>query len=445
MANSDKNDALNILNDLARDAKKLRVSAFSFDHSASNAVAVGVRNGTIETLEGESPSRVSIEVHLGKRAGYAHSDSLAYADLKMALQEAVAKARISSQDKNKALTDAEDIATEFPDLDLNDPYEPSTEELLARAQAVEGAARANPKIINGDAVAGYQHSTSTMVASNGFSAQEKNSQHYFYTTVIAGTKDAMERDSASTSAVWHTDLDTAEYVGKKAADSTIAKLNSEKMKTGTYPVVFDPEVSGSLVGAFIGAISGNAVFTKSTFLLNQMNKQVFPKGFDIIDDPLVLRGLRSGAFDADGVGRKKLVLVEDGILKTWITGVQSARKLKIKSTGHASGPGNVHMTPGSVSVKDLIADIKDGLYVTGFMGGGANPMTGEYSRGAAGFRIRNGIITAEAISEVTIGGNLSKMFASITRADNLNLEDFKRKSRILTPTLRVEGMTIGGA
>jgi PmbA protein len=181
-----------------------------------------------------------------------------------------------------------------------------------------------------------------------------------------------------------------------------------------------------------------------TFLRDKMGQRIFPAGVNIVDDPTIPRGLGSGVFDIEGVARRKLLLVEDGILKTWTTGVESARKLKTRSTGHASGNGNLSMTPGKLSPAELIADIREGLYVTEFMGGGGNILTGDYSRGASGFVIRDGKVTEQAVSEVTLGGTLGEIFANLAAANDFDPRDFLRKGKTLAPTIRVEGLTIGG-
>ena len=436
---------LNMLEDLAKVAKARGASGYVFEHRATDGNDVKVRLGEIEAIESANPEGISIRVHFGSRIGVASTDSVQYQNLVHSLDRAIAMAKVSSQDKNKALTDPDDIAKDFPDLETNDPRVVDTETLIKNAKAVEAAALSDSRIINSDGGgASTDRSVFTMVCSNGFSAQQISSSHSFYASVIAGTKDAMETDYAQSFAIWYDDLKNPEEIGKLAAERTASKLNSIKMQTGRFPVIFDPRISGSLVRIFSGCVAGNAAFKKTTFLHDKMEQRIFPKGVSIVDDPLILRGLGSESFDRDGVGRKKMLLVEDGVLQSWITNVESARKLKMRSTGHANGLGNAHMSAGILNPDELIADIKEGLYVTGFMGTKASAMTGEYSSGASGFLIKDGKVTPQAVSEVTIAGTLSEMFAQVVAANNLDLGEFRTKSSILAPTLRFDCMTIGG-
>jgi PmbA protein len=243
------------------------------------------------------------------------------------------------------------------------------------------------------------------------------------------------------------DLENPEKIGRNAGERAVARLNPRKVSTRKVPVIFDRRVAGTLVSHLAGAINGASVARKTTFLRDKMGAKLFADGIRIIDDPLRKRGLRSRPFDGEGVASKRLALIDDGVLQTWLLDCATARELKLATTGHASrgvssvpspSPTNLHMEAGAVSAEDLIADIKDGFYITDLIGVGVNMVTGDYSRGASGFWIENGKRTY-AVSEVTIAGHLLDMFRTLTPANDL---EFRYGTN--APTLRLEGLTVAG-
>lgn len=258
----------------------------------------------------------------------------------------------------------------------------------------------------------------------------------------------MERDYDYSSARYSADLRKPEDVGKRAGERAIARLNPRQVSSQKVPVVFDQDSASGLLGHFAGAISGASIARGVSFLKDKMGANIFTPGIDIIDDPHRIRGLRSKPFDGEGVGNAKQLLIENGVLKCWLLDTASARQLGLTSNGHAArgtgGPPspsttNLYMAPGKLSHDELIADIKQGIYVTELMGFGVNGVTGDYSRGAAGFWIENGKI-AYPVSGVTIAGNLKDMFRNLTPANDL---EFRHGTN--APTVRVEGMTLAGA
>jgi PmbA protein len=266
-------------------------------------------------------------------------------------------------------------------------------------------------------------------------------------TAISGEGTGMERDYDFTSAPHASDLASPESVGRKAGERTVARSNPRKVETCKVPVVYDPRVSASLVGHLVGAINGASIARKTSFLKDRMGEQLFAKNIRIIDDPLRVRGLRSQTFDAEGVKVKKIALIDEGVLTTWLLDCATARELGLVTTGHAHrgvssspSPGayNLHLEPGEMTPKELISDIKQGFYVTDLIGSGVNGVTGDYSRGASGFWIENGEITYP-VSEVTIAGHLLPMFKSLVPANDLEF-----RYGINAPTLRIEGLTLGG-
>jgi len=258
----------------------------------------------------------------------------------------------------------------------------------------------------------------------------------------------MQRDYDYSSAVHHADLEDAAAIGRTAGEKAVARLHPTRPSTRKVPVVFDPRVAASLLGHLSGAINGASVARGTTFLKDSLGKRIFPEGINVIDDPTRKRGLRSRPFDGEGVPTRRSAIIEDGVLTTWLLDTRSARQLGLRTTGHAGrgtggppspGASNLYMAPGTLSPAELMADIVEGLYVTELIGMGVNGVTGDYSRGAAGFMIRNGAL-AEPVAEITIAGTLPEIFAHLTPANDLR---FRRGTD--APTIRVEGLTLAGA
>jgi PmbA protein len=330
-----------------------------------------------------------------------------------------------------------------------DPAEPSAEDLLARAAAAEEAALAVPGVTNSEgAEAGWGRTEIALVGSNGFAGAFARTSHSVSATALAGTGTAMERDYDWSSAVHLADLEDPAAIGRRAGEQAVRRLNPTRPRTARLPVVFDPCVAVSLLGHLVGAINGAAVARGTSFLKDRLGQRVMAAGLTVRDDPLRRRGLRSRPFDGEGMPGAARAVVEDGVLTTWLLDWRSARQLGMASTGHASrgtggppgpAPSNLWLEPGPMTPAALMADIAEGLYVTELIGMGVNGVTGDYSRGAAGFMIRGGSL-AEPVSEVTIAGNLRDMFLNMAPADDLR---FRRG--IDSPTLRVEGLTMAGA
>ena len=266
-------------------------------------------------------------------------------------------------------------------------------------------------------------------------------------TAIAGSGTGMERDYDYSSVRHAADLESPEKIGRTAGERTVERLNPRKVITRKVPVVFDRRVAGSLVSHLASAVNGASVARKTSFLRDKMGQKLFADGIRIIDDPLRKRGLRSHPFDGEGVAGKKLALIDDGFLRSWILDCATARELGLTTTGHASrgvsstpspGASNLHLEAGKLSPEELIADITDGFYVTDLIGMGVNMVTGDYSRGASGFWIENGK-RSYPVSEVTIAGHLLDMFRTIVPADDLEF-----RHGINAPTLRLEGLTVAG-
>ena len=436
-------------------AERLVNAALKTGADAADAVAVRsmslsveVRDGAVEESERAEGDDLGLRVLIGHRQAVVSTNDLA-GDASVALAErAVAMARAAPEDKFAGLADGALLAHDFPDLDLLDPDLPSVAELEAMAKTAEqGALTVKGVAKSGGASASAGIGGMVLVTSHGFRGAYLGSRHGISMTAIAGEGTGMERDYDYSSSLHAADLDSPEKIGRTAGERAVERLNPRKVSTRKVPVVFDPRISGSLVSHLASAANGASVARKTSFLRDKMGAKLFDDGIRIVDDPLRKRGLRSHPFDGEGVVHRRLALVDDGVLHSWLLDCSTARELGLTTTGHASrgvssvpspSPSNLHMEPGRQSPEDLIADIDDGFYVTDLIGMGVNIVTGDYSRGASGFWIENGKRTYP-VSEVTIAGHLFDIFRTLTPANDL---EFRYSSN--APTLRLEGLTVAG-
>lgn len=411
------------------------------------SISVGRRMGKVEEIERAETNNIGLRVFVGKRSAIVSSGAIDPASFDRLAEQAVAMARVVPEDQFADIPEAPAPA-DAAVLDLDDPVEPSVDALMARAAAAEEAALAFPGITNSEgAGASWSRSHVALATSRGFAGSYSRSGHGVSVAPIAGEGVGMQRDYEYSSTVHGSDLADPAVMGRQAAERAMSRLNPGRPTTAKLPVVYHPRIAGSLLGHFTGAINGAGIARGTSFLKDAMGKPVFAPGISIIDDPSRVRGLRSRAFDGEGQPVERRALIEDGILTTWLLDSRSAAQLGLATTGHASrgtsGPpspaaSNLYIEPGTMSAEALISDIKLGLYVIELIGMGVNGITGDYSRGAAGFMIRDGKI-AEPVAEITIAGNLREMFMHLTPANDL---EFKRGTD--APTLRVEGMTMAG-
>ncbi len=423
---------------------------------AADAVLIGGtslgvqrRLGQTEHIERAESRDLGLRVFVGKRAAIVSSSVLDPAGFAALAERAVAMARVVPEDPFAGLAEAMAPAADAAQLDLDDPGEPDVAALLDRAAAAEDAALAMPGITNTEgAEAGFGRTEIALATSAGFYGSYRRTSHSVAATALAGSGTGMQRDYDYATVVHATDLEDPAAIGRRAAERALARLDPARPATAVVPVVYDPRVAGGLLGHLLGAINGAAVARGTSFLRERMGSRIFASGITVRDDPHRARGLRSAPFDGEGVPTAARDLIADGVLTTWLLDARSARQLGMRSTGHAGrgtggppspGPSNVHLEPGSLSPAGLMADIKLGLFVTELIGMGVNNVTGDYSRGAAGFMIRDGAI-AEPVAEITVAGNLIEMFSRLTPADDLV---FRRA--VNAPTLRIDGMTMAGA
>jgi len=427
-----------------------RAGADAADAVAVRGVSQGVevRDGHVEESERSEGDDVGLRVLVGRRQAVVSTNDTRGDGIDRLAERAVAMARVAPEDKFVGLADPAELAREFPDLDLLDPGVPATAELERRAREAEAAALAVKGVTkSGGASASSGIGGMVLVTSTGFHGSYLRSSHGMSMTAISGEGTAMERDYDYSSALHASDLASPDRVGRKAGERAVARVNPRKVETCKVPVVYDPRVSSSLVGHLVGAINGASIARKTSFLKDRLGQQLFADNIRIVDDPLRVRGLRSQAFDAEGVRVKKLAIIDGGVLTSWLLDCATARELGMTTTGHAHrgvssapSPGayNLHLEAGTASPKQLIADIKQGFYVTDLIGSGVNGVTGDYSRGASGFWIENGEIVYP-VSEVTIAGHLLDIFKSLTPANDLEF-----RYGVNAPTLRIEGLTVGG-
>jgi PmbA protein len=409
---------------------------------------VEVRDGRVEESERSEADDVGLRVLVGRRQAVVSTNDMSADAVTRLAERAVAMARVAPDDPYVGLADPALLARSFPELDLVDPKIPSTAELEQRALEAEAAGLAVSGVSkSGGASASCGIGGMVLVTSTGFSGSYLRSSQGVSMTAIAGEGTGMERDYDYTSAIHGSDLEPAGEIGRRAGERAVRRLAPRKVETCKVPVVFDPRVSGSLVGHLVGAINGASIARKTSFLKDRLGEQLFSKDIRIIDDPLRVRGLRSQTFDAEGVQVKKHALIDEGVLTTWLLDCATARELGMVTTGHAHrgvssspSPGsyNLHLEAGHVTPGELISDIKQGFYVTDLIGSGVNGVTGDYSRGASGFWIENGEISY-AVSEVTIAGHLLPIFKSLVAANDLEF-----RYGVNAPTLRIEGLTLGG-
>ncbi|MGC1353716.1 MAG: TldD/PmbA family protein [Xanthobacteraceae bacterium] len=414
----------------------------------SISLSVEVRDGAVEESERSEGDDLGLRVIVGRKQAVVSTNDLKGDGFGTLAERAVAMARAAPEDRFAGLADASQLARQVPALDLIDPDMPDVEVLEARARETEAAGLAVPGVTkSGGASASAGIGGLVLVTSHGFHGATIASRHGISMTAIAGDGTGMERDYDFSSTLHASDLEGAAAIGRRAGERAVKRLNPRKVATRRVPVVFDSRISGSLVGHLASAANGSSVARKTSFLREKLGDKIFASGIDIVDDPLRPRGLRSRPFDAEGVAGRARRLVEDGVLKTWILDCATARELDLESTGHAQrgvsstpspGASNLHLAAGNKSPDELIADIEDGFYITDMIGMGVNLVTGDYSRGASGFWIERGERTYP-VSEVTIAGHLSEMFAGLTPANDLV---FRYGTN--APTLRVEGMTVAG-
>jgi len=441
--------ALDLLQDLIGRARRAGADAADAVLFEGVSLSHARRLGKTEKLERSEGQDLGLRVFIGRQQAVVSSTDRSPEALAQLVERAVAMARTVPEDPYCGIADPAEITHAWPSLDMLDPAEPTAEVLIERARAAEEAALAVTGVTNSEgAEAGWARSSVALAASNGFAGAYSGSSHGVSASVIGGSGTGMERDYDFSSAIFAADLRDPAEVGKSAGERAVKRLGAKKMPTCRCPVVFDPRVARGFISHLLGAISGPAIARGTSFLKDRLGERIFPEAIAIIDDPHRRRGLRSKPFDAEGIANRRRAIIDKGVLTTWLLDLRSARQLGLETTGHAargtaSPPSpsatNVWIEPGALSPQALIADIESGFYVTEMMGMGVNGVTGDYSRGAAGFWIDKGEI-AFPVSEMTVAGNLKDVFARLQAANDLEF-----KAGADSPTLRVDDLTVAGA
>ena len=422
--------------------------------AADSALEISVRLGKLEDVGRSESAELGLRVFVGQRSASVSTSDLSDAALDALVDRAVAMAREAPEDRWAGLAPAERLLHGAPpQLDLDDQAnghdEPSPEALRDLALAAEDAARAVPGVTNSEGGgASALRSLWALATSTGFAGAYAATGYGLSASVLAGEGSGMQRDYAHHGARKRQHLDSPDAIGREAGERAVARLDPGRPASGAMPVVFDPRVGGSLIGHLVGAIGGAAITRRTSFLLDSLGEAVLPAGLSVRDDPHRPHGLRSRPFDGEGLAVSPTAIVEDGVLETWLLDSAAARQLGLEPTGHASrgvggAPGvstsNLYLDGGKLPVETLIGDIAEGVYVTELIGMGVNGVTGDYSRGAAGFLIRGGEI-AGPVAEFTIAGNLKDMLLAMTAANDLRF-----RYGVNVPTLRIDGMTIASA
>lgn len=438
------------LADLVAKAKKAGADQADAVYFTGQSNAVSWRLGNMEDIEHSENSDLGLRVIIGKNQAIVSSSDMSDDTLDELVSRAMDMAKNTPEDPYSGLASRELLAfCDLPELDLYDDSDLSPQELKDIAAEAESHALEVEGITNSEgASASFSKAEITLANSDGFLGNYKSSNFGCSISVIAGEGTNMERDYAWTSRRHFEDLESPYKIAKEAAERTLKKLNPQKAETCEIPVIYDPRVSRTLVGHLAGAINGTSIARGTSFLMDMMDQQIFPENINITDNPHIERGPSSRPFDGEGVKNDPLAIVQNGVLKTWVLDSTSARQLDLTSNGRASrgtssppspSTTNLFMEAGTISPKDLIADIKDGFYVTELIGSAVNGITGDYSRGASGFWIKNGVLT-HAINEITIAGNLKEMYMQMTVADDLEI-----KYGTDAPTLRIEKMMLAGS
>ncbi|WP_447926225.1 metalloprotease PmbA [Vreelandella sp. EE27] len=422
-------------------AKELGADEAEVGASVDQGLGVSVRLGEVETVELSRDQGIAVTLYVGKRKGSASSSDASSASIKAAVEKALAIAQYTGEDPAAGLADASLMATEFPDLDVHHPWALDTERATELALACEQAGRdvagihqsEGASLSSGEGVRVYANS-------HGFMGTQKGSSHSLSCMLIAQDEQGMQRDYDYTSARDPRALRDPESVGREAARRTLRRLGAKRPPTGTFPVLFDPSQASGLVGHLMGALAGGALYREASFLCDQLGEPLFPEWFSLEERPLEVGAMASSPFDGEGVQTRHNRFIEDGRIASYMLSSYSARRLGMSTTGNAGGARNIRLEAPLESLDALLKRMGRGVLVTELMGQGVNSVTGDYSRGAAGFWVENGEIQYP-VEEFTIAGNLKTMFSGLSGLG----EDLDTRGSIHTGSWLVDAMTVAGS
>ena len=427
--------------EVIRQCQALGASQAEVAVGEDSGLSVNVRMGEVETVERTQDRSVGVTVYFGQRKGSASTADLQPASLASTVEMACAIARHTEADPAAGLADADRMARDLREFDGWHPWALDADRAIALAVEAEAAGRAaDARIANSDGAGMHTgESVSVYANSHGFVGAERSTSHSLSLSLIAGSGDGMQRDYWYASGLSPDDLESPVQVGRRAAERTVARLDPRPIKTGDYPVLFAPEMARSLIGHLLGAISGGALYRRASFLLDHAGKRILPPWLNIVERPHIPRGLRSSAYDAEGVATVDSDIVRDGVLARYLLGSYSARKLGLQSTGNAGGVHNLEVSANAEGLQAMARGMGRGLLVTELMGQGANTVTGDYSRGAAGFWVENGEI-AHPVDELTIAGRMQDIFQAIEAVG----ADVDRRSHVAVGSILVGRMMVAG-
>lgn len=424
-----------------RQAKRLGASDTEVHAHTSQGLSVGVRLGEVETLEHMQDRGISVTVLFGRRKGQASSADLRPESIASCVEHAADIARYTQEDPCNGLADPDLLATEQPDLDLWHPLTVDAGTAIERALDCEAAGRGDERISNSEGAAfNAGLGLSVYGNSSGFMGRSSGTQYSQSCILLAGEGDGMQRDYSYDSRRSMDDLETAEETGVEAARRTVARLGATQLPTAEMPVLFSPRVSSGLIGHLVGAISGSALYRNASFLKDRAGDRLFPAWLNIAERPRLARGAGSASFDSEGVATRERNIIDSGVLTGYVLSSYSARRLGLETTANAGGVRNLLLQPGGVGQDDLLENLDHAFCVTELMGQGVNLVTGDYSRGASGFLVRNGK-PDHPVEEVTIAGNLEEIFANVLAAGN----DIDTRGNVHCGSVLVGRMMVAGS
>jgi len=400
-----------------------------------------VRRGEVETIEYNRDKSIGVTVYLGQQRGHASTSDFAASAMRATIDAALSIARFTASDEFAGLADPDALAREIPDLDLYHPWDLPVERAIELARACEAAAFAvDKRIANSEgATVSLQHAHFAYGNSLGFLGGYPSSRHWMSCAVIAGKGDAMQRDDWYSTARDSAELEQPHAIGRTAGERAVKRLGARKIATLQVPVLFEAPVAAGLLGHFVSAVSGGSLYRKSTFLLDSLGHEIFAPWVEVVEDPLIPRGLASGAFDEEGVATRRRKVIEGGVVQGYFLASYSARKLGMKTTGNAGGNHNLLLDSTGEDFPALLKKMGRGLLVTELLGMGVKQVTGDYSRGAAGFWVEAGEI-AYPVQEITVAGNLKDMFLEIVAVGN----DVVVRGSRQCGSILIDHMTVAG-
>lgn len=429
------------VSDALRLARKAGADEAEVSAHSSQGLSVTARLGDVETLEHMQDRGITVTVLFGQRKGHATSADLREASIESCVKHAVDIARYTQEDSANGLADMNRLATEFPDLDLWHPSPVDAGAAIERVLECEAAGLSFEKITNSEgATFNAGLGLGVYGNSNGFLGRSGGTRYSQSCVLLGGEGDSMQRDYSYDSRRCLDDLEAPGVTGQEAARRTVRRLGPDQLPTSEMPVLFAPEVAQGLVGHLVGAISGSALYRNASFLKGAVGERLFPGWLNILERPRLKRGAGSAAFDSEGVATRERNIVGAGVLEGYVLSSYSARRLGLETTGNAGGVRNLLLEPGGEGFENLLEQMGDGFYVTEVMGQGVSMVTGDYSRGASGFLVRNGEIACP-VDQVTIAGNLKEMFLNITAAGN----DIDTRGNIQTGSVLVSTMMVAGS